>query len=79
MATNCWKNGSASNVQVAPSTSWGGTNNGPTGSGGNIYPIWILSGANKNDTAWFTVEGSIGWAADAAGGAIAVLGWEDNL
>lgn len=79
-AVNTWKAGTLSNVIVAPSTSYGGTNNGPTGSAGQIYPIWLDSGIGASMEAEMVLESnSIAWSSSAAGGAIAALGWVDNL
>lgn len=78
LATTNYQNGAAANVLVAPATTWGGTNNGPLGSNGVIYPIW-LTGNNVSVSAWLVLESTnIAWASGAAGGAIACLGWEDN-
>jgi len=76
-----WKNGASSSLLVAPSTAWGGTNNGPQGTAGNLFPIWISSTSTSNaPNAWMVLEGtSIGYAASAAGGAVSVFGWEDNI
>lgn len=66
-------------ILVAPNTSWGGTNNGPSGSAGMLWPIY-----NGNIQASFmailTLEATtIAWASTGAGGAISCLGWEDNI
>lgn len=75
-----WKGGSASNVLVAPGTGWGGVNNGPTGSNGQIYPIWMQSTlTNSNMSAEIPLEASsIAVALDAAGGAVNSIGWTDG-
>ena len=38
MIAASWKSGSASSTLLAPNTSWGGSNNGPLGSNGNVWP-----------------------------------------
>lgn len=71
-----------SNVLVAPSTAWGGSNNGPSGGNGNVYPIALNAVANNfvNASAWIVLEATtIAWASDGTGGAVSCLGWEDNL
>lgn len=77
-----WKAGAISNILVAPNN-YGGTNNGPEGSNGRIYPIWVRSsgGSFFNATAIpFLLESSNIWVAmDAAGGALGCAGWEDNI
>lgn len=78
-----WKAAGASSVLVAPNTSWGGTNNGPQGTNGNIWPISLGSAADNTDqnaTVRILLEATtVAWCANAAGGAISALGWEDNL
>lgn len=79
-AYNNWKAGTASNVLAAPNTAWGGANNGPRGSAGNVYPLRLDNAAEVSVDAWLQLEAlSVGIAMDAAGGAVACLGWEDNL
>lgn len=73
-----WKGGSIAGVLVAPNTSWGGTNRGPEGSVGQIWPLNQPSSGGIS--AWMVLESTaIAWASSAAGGAIACLGWKDNL
>ncbi len=80
LATNIWKSGSSSNVIVAPSTSWGGANNGPQGTNGVIYPSYLIAGNAQSQSFWMNLEAaSIATATDGANGAVSVLGWEDNL
>ncbi len=73
--------GAASSVIVAPTTAWGGTNNGPSGSAGNSYPLFAAStlANDSRGTSIMLETTTISWAADATGGAIAVLGWEFGL
>lgn len=72
--------GAASNVMVAPNTSWGGAANGPSGANGNTYPLWITGNADNAMSAWLMLESTnIAWAADTSNGALACLGWEDNI
>jgi hypothetical protein len=84
MAVGIWKGGSSSNVLVAPSTAWGGTNMGPEGSVGMLYPFWQDAGstAELHGSGNFSFEleaQSFAWCSDAAGGAVAVVGWIDNI
>lgn len=73
-----WKGGSLAGVLVAPNTSWGGTNRGPEGSVGQIWPL--SQPTNGGISAWMVLESTaVAWASSAAGGAIACLGWKDNL
>lgn len=76
-----WKGGSGSNYLVAPSTAWGGANNGPEGSNGNVYQAGSASSTGRAETLIsMTLESTaIGIAMDASGGAVAVHGWTDNL
>jgi len=80
-ATTSWEGSAASGVLVAPNASWGGANNGPEGSNGNLYPIWMVSGVAASSSAWITIEANslVAWASAAAGGAIGCIGWQDNL
>lgn len=70
----------AANILVAPSTAYGGTNNGPTGSNGMLYPVWDATGASQMKMASIILETtSIAWASSAAGLVIACNGWTDNI
>jgi hypothetical protein len=78
MITNAWKGGTNSNVLIAPNNSYGGANNGPTGSNGLMWPFNEDIGS---PTSWFAPMGlessNIYWASSAAGAAIGCLGWVD--
>lgn len=77
-----WGAHSQSNVLVAPSTAYGGTNMGPKGSAGNVFPIWLAGPTNAGNSTAMDIlleSGSIAYAADASGGAISCYGWEDNI
>lgn len=81
-ATSRWEGASSSGgMLVAPNTGWGGTNNGPLGTNGVVWPIFIEdSGTAVSETAALVLESTnIAWASFRAGGAIACLGWIDNL
>lgn len=80
LAATHWKNGTLSDVLVAPSTQWGGTNNGPNGSAGQIWPYWGDGAANAGANIWMLIETTtIAWASDQAGAAVACMGYVDNL
>lgn len=73
-----WKAGSQSNVLVAPSTAWGGTNAGPQGTQGLIWPIALTS--TQGSQAILELEhNTIAWASDAAGGALGCQGYIDAV
>lgn len=81
-AYGIWKGGSGGSILVAPNTAWGGTNNGPEGSNGNVFPINTVSagGARVGCQAWIQPEAAaIAWCSSAAGTALGCLGWEDGL
>jgi hypothetical protein len=80
LASDNYKN-SSGDVLAAPNTSWGGSNNGPAGSNGQIWPIYMFSSiGSQNQSAWLALEGTaVAWASNGAGGAISCLGWEDNI
>jgi hypothetical protein len=80
MVSGNYNNAATSSVLVAPSTDWGGSDNGPLGSNGVVWPVWLNAGGGGNQTVNLLLEStSIGWAASANGGAIACLGWEENI
>lgn len=81
VAMSNWKAGGTANVLLAPNVNYGGTNNGPTGSNGQIYPVWIRTAAQDASlTVTLNLESSaVGWSTDAPGGAIACLGFTDNI
>ncbi len=71
---------SSSGVQFAPSQSYSGANNGPTGSNG--LPWAFDNGASNNLPfgGWITLEATtISIGISGAGGAVNCLGWEDNI
>lgn len=71
-----------SNVLIAPSTAWGGTNNGPQGSAGQVWPVYLSHSGGQAESAvvWMNLETtSIAWASDAGGGAISTLAWRDKV
>ena len=76
-----WKDGVEGTLIVAPNTSWGGTNRGPLGSVGNIYPFASTSSTARVSSAIRLALETIAfaWASNSTGAAIGVLGWEDNL
>lgn len=86
IATTAYAGAGTAALLVAPSTSYGGTNNGPSGSNGMLWPISLnaadgaTAAAAQTAMAEFLLETTtIAWAADRSGGAIACMGWEDNL
>lgn len=81
MTAQDWKGiGSLANILLAPNTAWGGTNNGPTGSNGNIWPLHADTINKASISIWLTLEAlSVAWTSSAAGGALGILAWEDNL
>lgn len=76
-AANRWKGGAVSSVLVAPSTAWGGSNNGPQGSGGQTYPIYLPATELQQTAELVLAAATIAWAANAAGAAISCGGWSD--
>ena len=55
----------------APSTAWGGTNNGPQGSNGNSFPFWMVpSGSVLGGltTSMLLEATTIGWSTSGLGG-----------
>lgn len=76
VASNKCKGATACDLLAAPNVSYGGTNNGPAGTNGVIYPVWMESTLPDNQEAEMVLEGTtIAVAYDQAGGAVAVLGF----
>lgn len=74
--------GTGADVLIAPSTAWGGTNRGPTGISSQSYPIVVrFSGSNlSSSSAMITlVADTIGFASNAAGGAVQCFGWRNAV
>lgn len=67
------------NMFVAPSMSYSGTNNGPLGSNGLVYNFYSL--ANQTGATFpLVLEGtSIAWQSNGPGGVMACDGWDDNI
>jgi hypothetical protein len=82
IACNDWKGGTNGSLLVAPNVNYGGTNNGPAGSNGNFFPVWMPGGISyvAAQTTKLNVESSsIAWCSTNTGCAISCLGWSDNL
>lgn len=77
--TNGYGGGTLGNVIVAPNTAWGGTNNGPEGSAGNVYPVYLPNANHGNIQATMQLESTnIAYATANSGAGISCLGWIDN-
>lgn len=75
-----WKGASTANIIVAPNSSYGGTNNGPAGSNGNVLAVFTNNSTFASLPTDIVLEAqSFAMASDTAGSVIALLGWEDNL
>lgn len=67
------------NTELGPSSAYSGTNNGPRGSNGLVYPFWNTT-AGTATTSWLTLEGdSVYWATNNAGDTITVRDWKDAV
>lgn len=65
-------------VQVAPSQSYSGSNNGPLGSNGVFWPFAALGSSAGDFTTEFLLEGTtISWASNGVAGALGCPGWDD--
>lgn len=75
-AAQSWKGGAGAALLAAPITAYGYTNSGPQGSVGVVWPIWnTVAGLSQN--AYFKLSGTaIGFASDAAGGALGCPGFK---
>jgi len=82
LVTDTYQGNAACNVMAAPSTSWGGTNNGPNGTNGLIWPLFVNASDNnvRNQQAIMNLESnSIGYAGGGAGCAVELQGWKDAV
>lgn len=64
---------------IAPNASWGGTNNGPRGTAGQVWPRYNAGNTELATTTIMLESTSIYWAAANSGAAISCLGWEDAI
>lgn len=78
---NAFGGQSPAGMLVAPNTSWGGTNQGPSGSNGMVWPAYRASNdANTAINVSLLLEATtIAWCSSAAGGGVSCMGWEDNI
>lgn len=77
LVADAWEGGSGSDVIVAPNSAYGGSNNGPRGSNGMVFPLYNITQV-ENCLVTIQLESTnIYWASNAAGGAISCLGWTD--
>jgi hypothetical protein len=82
LATNNYKSqASTPAVMVAPSLSWGGTQNGPTGSNGLVWPFYAEAGGSPQSALLtFNLEAlSFGYVSNGASGAVSIYGWKDSV
>ena len=78
-ATNIYKSHASIDVLVAPNVNWGGSQNGPEGSNGNVYPVSLYATIPQHQFFRMMLEGStVAVAIDGAGGAVSALGWDNN-
>jgi hypothetical protein len=82
--SNDWKALGGCQVQVAPSQSYSGANNGPAGTNGLAWPFENdVAGTASLTTFWMLLETTtISVAMNSVGGAggmVTCLGWEDNI
>ncbi len=81
-----WEGNSPTQIELAPSQQYSGTNNGPNGSNGLVYPLWVHAavgpiGLNMGATAWINLESTtVSWASTTGNGAkIALVNWKDKV
>lgn len=82
LAASNWGGGSVTNVLAAPNAAYFGTNNGPAGSNGMLWPVALIpvTGSEPTQSTIMVLEGtSIQWASGGANGALACLGWSDYV
>ena len=79
-AQNFHGSGSGAEMLVAPSTAWGGANNGPRGSNSMAWPFYTNNSIAVSAQVDFIIEGAnIGVASSAGGGGVSCAGWVDNI
>lgn len=77
--TGNYTGASGAGALAAPNTGWGGTNNGPAGSAGNVWAL-VANVNNVIAAAWIVLEATtIAWTGNGTASAVSCLGWEDNL
>ena len=74
-----YKNGTAASILVAPSAAYSGTNNGPLGTAGNVFPLWSEGYLMSHNAAIFLESTSLYVANNNLGGGLICDGWEDNI
>ena len=74
-----YKANGGANIMLAPNTGWGGVNNGPAGSAGQVYPFASQAGSLGQLAVMVIETSTIAVASTGAGGAFSCLGYEDNL
>ena len=82
VAANCYKTATPANLLLAPNINYGGTQNGPEGSTGQTYPVFLNTAVayRISVSVSLLLEGTtIGYCSDGAGGAVSCVGWTDNL
>lgn len=79
IANSNYKAIGASVVNVAPSQSYSGTNNGAAGSTGLMPPYSNSGSTSDADSFWMMLESTAVSIATGSGGVVGVLGWEDAL
>lgn len=77
-AWTSYKAAAGSSVQCATSLSYSGTNNGPTGTSGNMPAIMVSISVNMGDRQEVMLESDNLYYAGQAGGVIILDGWEEN-
>jgi hypothetical protein len=71
--------GSNGNIEVAPSQSYSGTNNGPQGTNKLVYPIWFNTVDTFSTQAEILLESTSISISTVGTGVVYVVGWIDNL
>lgn len=75
--TNRYTGAGPHDVIIAPNNDWEGTNRGPFGNAGMVYPAWLrLDDTGTNMMGEIVPEStSIYYAGSGAGAAVAMMGW----
>ncbi len=70
-----WKGGGSGSIEVAPNTAWGGSNNGPNGTNGNVWPLWNAA-LGTSSVVSILLEGTTIGAAWSFAAMLGVIGYE---
>lgn len=77
--TNEYKNIGAANILIAPNASWAGVQQGPAGSVGVTWPIYLQAGLGTSGQVTMRLESDniFAWCSNASG--VSITGYKDRI